>query len=86
MAVSLHCTDRIQCSDNRPRSFRSIEGNPDVMDLLSAHDVLRMTAARTRSFNASSLILSPSWKSMARLALPPRLELKRPAGSLARHP
>lgn len=26
-------------------------------------------------------ILSPSWKSMARLVLPSRLELKRPVGS-----
>ena len=33
------------------------------------------------AFNAFSSILSPSWKSMARLVLPSRLELKRPAGS-----
>src|SRR5881398_703893 len=33
------------------------------------------------AFNAFSSILSPSWKSMARLVLPPRLELKRPEGS-----
>src|SRR5262249_44686081 len=33
------------------------------------------------AFNAFSLILSPSWKSMARLVLPSRLELKRPEGS-----
>src|SRR5262245_3300071 len=32
-------------------------------------------------FNACSLILSPSWKSMARLVLPSRLELKSPEGS-----
>src|SRR4051794_35360302 len=31
--------------------------------------------------NAFSSILSPSWKSMARLVLPSRLELKRPEGS-----
>src|ERR1700730_1211825 len=30
------------------------------------------------AFNAFSSILSPSWKSMARLVLPSRLELKRP--------
>ena len=39
------------------------------------------TAARMSAFNAFSSILSPSWKSMARLVLPSRLELKRPAGS-----
>src|SRR5215208_2956441 len=33
------------------------------------------------AFNAFSSILSPSWKSMARLVLPSRLELKRPDGS-----
>src|SRR4029077_12374374 len=31
--------------------------------------------------NAFSSILSPSWKSIARLVLPSRLELKRPVGS-----
>ena len=39
------------------------------------------TAARMSAFNAFSSILSPSWKSMARLVLPSRLELKRPEGS-----
>src|SRR3954451_2999618 len=39
------------------------------------------TAARMSPFNAFSSILSPSWKSMARLVLPSRLELKRPEGS-----
>src|SRR5579864_8212243 len=39
------------------------------------------TAARMRSFKAASLILSPSWMSMARLTFPSRLELNRPAGS-----
>src|SRR5262245_54159927 len=33
------------------------------------------------AFNAFSLILSPSWISMARLVLPSRLELKRRDGS-----
>src|SRR5712691_2564764 len=33
------------------------------------------------AFNAFSSILSPAWKSMARLVLPSRLELKRPDGS-----
>ena len=46
-----------------------------VLDWFSA------TAARTRAFSASSLIFSPSWKSMARRVLPSRLELKRPEGS-----
>src|SRR4029434_1701596 len=34
-----------------------------------------------RAFRAFSSSLSPSWKSMARLVLPSRLELKRPEGS-----
>src|SRR5438552_1243967 len=38
------------------------------------------------AFNASSSILSPSWKSMARLVLPSRLELKRPEGSSSEAP
>src|ERR1700704_6689209 len=33
------------------------------------------------AWSAFSSILSPSWKSMARLVLPSRLELKRPEGS-----
>src|SRR5437588_2309489 len=33
------------------------------------------------AFNAFSSTLPPSWKSMARLVLPSRLELKRPEGS-----
>src|SRR6266511_1225838 len=39
------------------------------------------TAARMSAFNASSSIVSPSWKSMAHLTLPSRLELKSPLGS-----
>src|SRR5215467_144928 len=34
-----------------------------------------------RAVNAVSSIFSPSWKSMARLVFPSRLELKRPEGS-----
>src|SRR3954470_3952898 len=44
-------------------------------------DVFSATAARMSAFNAFSSILSPSWKSIARLVLPSRLELKRPEGS-----
>src|SRR5438876_3684115 len=39
-----------------------------------------------RAFRASSSSLSPSWKSMARLALASRLELKRPEGSFREAP
>src|SRR5262249_356810 len=46
-----------------------------------AEDLFSATAAQMSAFNAFSLILSPSWKSMARLVLPSRLELKRPEGS-----
>src|SRR6516164_8239769 len=38
------------------------------------------------AFNAFSSILAPSWKSMARLVLPSRLELKRPEGSFSEAP
>src|ERR1700736_1283216 len=44
-------------------------------------DVFSATAARMSAFKALSSILSPSWKSIARLVLPSRLELKRPEGS-----
>src|ERR1700704_2757991 len=44
-------------------------------------EVFNATAARMSACRAFSSILSPSWKSMARLALPSRLELKRPEGS-----
>ena len=55
-------------------------------DCLCALDLFRVTAARTRAFNASSSISSPSWKSMARLVFPSRLELKRPEGSFRAAP
>src|SRR4029453_5875535 len=44
-------------------------------------ELFSATAARMSAFNAFASILSPSWKSMARLVLPSRLELKRPEGS-----
>src|SRR5580693_7731318 len=44
-------------------------------------EIFSATAARMSAFNAFSSILSPSWRSMARLVLPSRLELKRPEGS-----
>jgi hypothetical protein len=56
------------------------------LDQLWARDAFSVTAARTRAFNASSSIFSPSWKSMARLVLPSRLELKRPDGSSSAAP
>src|SRR6476660_9761746 len=49
-------------------------------------EMFSATAARMSAFNALFLILSPSWKSMARLVLPSRLELKRPEGSLSEAP
>src|SRR5262249_35039151 len=52
----------------------------------AAEDVFSATAARMSVFNAFSSILSPSWKSMARLVLPSRLELKRPEGSSSEAP
>src|SRR5207244_4120362 len=38
------------------------------------------------AWSAFSSILSPTWKSMARLVLPCRLELKRPEGSASQAP
>src|SRR5262249_23571192 len=46
----------------------------------------QVTAARTRVFKARSFIFSPSWKSMARLVFPSRLELKSPEGSFRAAP
>src|SRR5580704_10185421 len=59
---------------------------PDSVDQLQALDLFMVTAARTRVFNASSSIFSPSWKSMARLVFPSRLELKRREGSFRAAP
>src|SRR5262249_44556513 len=53
---------------------------------LFALDLFRITAARTSAFNASWFILSPSWKSIARLVFPSRLELKRLEGSFRAAP
>src|SRR5947207_15270383 len=51
-----------------------------------ARDAFSDTAARTSAFNAFAAIFSPSWKSIARLVLPSRLELKRPDGSSSAAP
>src|SRR5258706_14090140 len=51
-----------------------------------ADDLFRAAAARMSVLKASSSISSPSWKSIARLALPSRLELNSPAGSLSDAP
>src|SRR5215510_10238828 len=59
---------------------------PLQLDQPWALDTFSVTAARIRAFNASSSIFSPSWKSMARLVLPSRLELKRPDGSSSAAP
>src|SRR5215471_21161414 len=56
------------------------------MDQLWALDLFRVTAARTRVFNAFSFIFSPSRKSMARLVFPSRLALKSPEGSFRAAP
>src|SRR5579859_7775438 len=45
--------------------------------------VFRAMASRTRALNAASLILSPSLRSIARRALPSRLELKSFAASFS---
>src|SRR4030095_7184388 len=59
---------------------------PSAHYLLLALDLFSVTAARTRVFNAFSSIFSPSWKSIARLVFPSRLELKRPEGSFRAAP
>src|SRR5260370_10997997 len=51
-----------------------------------ADDLFRAAAARMSVLKASSSISSPSWKSIARLALPSRLELNSPEGSLSEAP
>ncbi len=72
---------------------RLIAGNTATPNPLSgdagqrlALEVFRVTAARRSVFNAFSLILSPSRKSMARLVFPSRLELNRPEGSFRAAP
>jgi len=49
-------------------------------------DEFRTAAARISPFRAAASNLSPSWKSIARLTFPARLELKRPPGSLREAP
>src|SRR5258708_3201970 len=51
-----------------------------------ADDLFGAAAARMSVLKASSFISSPSWKSIARLVLPSRLELKSPLGSLSEAP
>src|SRR3954462_9695973 len=51
-----------------------------------AGDLFRAAAARMSVLKASSSISSPSWKSIARLALPSRLALNSPEGSLSEAP
>src|SRR5439155_10243065 len=51
-----------------------------------ADDLFRAAAARMSVLKASSSISSPSWRSIARLALPSRLELNSPEGSLSEAP
>jgi hypothetical protein len=53
---------------------------------VAGYDAFNSAAERTRALNASSSMSSPSWRSMARLTLPSRLELKRPAGSFREAP
>src|SRR5947207_2155422 len=73
--VERHWDDRGLRKDADPyRAFRA------------AKDVFSATAARMSACNAFASILSPSWKSMARLVLPSRLELKRPEGSFNEAP
>src|SRR5437764_5930499 len=69
--------------DNSSSSHRALAL---ALALALTLDLFRVTAARMRVFNASSSILSPSWKSMARLVFPSRLELKRLEGSFRAAP
>src|SRR4029450_8614015 len=48
--------------------------------------LLSATAPAIRSFNAGSLMRSPSWISMARVDLASRPALKRPCGSFSEAP
>src|SRR5476649_1172109 len=51
-----------------------------------ADDLFSAAAARISILKAFSSISSPSWRSIARLTLPSRLELNRPEGSLSEAP
>src|SRR5882757_1641522 len=55
-------------------------------DFLARAETFSAAAARMSAFSAFSSILSPSWKSIARLVLPSRLELKRRDGSSSEAP
>src|ERR1700722_10108977 len=67
-----------------PRTETLSNGNRRIgrpRDDYRANGLFRAAAARMSFLNAPSLIFSPSWKSMARLMLPSRLELNSFEGS-----
>src|SRR5262249_2385348 len=70
---------RLRENPNRP-IFRA-SGVADWLHTAGDFRSFSATAARMSALNARSLIMSPSWISMARRVLPSRLELKRPDGS-----
>src|SRR5262249_7643760 len=76
-------SELVELASRANRAPQAGEAPAEHDDSLDAHhlDSFSFTAARIRAFNAFSLILSPSWKSMARLVLPARLELNKPDGS-----
>src|SRR5215831_6286793 len=67
-----------------PRACSRPAGRPSGRP--RAEDLFKATAARMRACRAFPFSLSPSWKSMARLTLPSRLELKTPEGSFREAP
>ena len=76
---------RRQLKNGKARG-RHWDPRPDPSGHLCALDLFSVTAARMRALSASSSIVSPSRKSMARLVLPSRLELKRRDGSFKAAP
>lgn len=66
-----------------PRSEGSVAPRPDQR---RPADMFKATAARIRAFRDFSCTLLPSWKSIARLVFPSRLELKRPEESFREAP
>src|SRR5450631_1857950 len=69
-----------------PSQWQNDQSTQSLSSVYEALDLFRVTAARTRVLNAFSSTFSPSWKSMARLVFPSRLELKRPEGSFRAAP
>src|SRR5262245_59249839 len=78
-------SDQEKCQDRVRSHLPSSPARPVAyfarLGFASPPDALRATAARMSALNAPASTSFPSWRSIARLVFPSRLELKSLAGS-----